>query len=261
MISETWYLEYDPDDKSTANKVKRAKHRDLTPDNLDPENCTAYFISSNHTQRYLTTMSSCDCNSFRNERVPCKHMFRLAMELGLIHEAFDSNSVHAVLDGKDARQTALEIVVALLEPNYDYLQFARALIASNGQPCKDVTPYSVFIDNGLVRLEHDSQFFLMPLTVTEIRTRLDAIGYRPAENQKITRAYINAHSDEICTLLFPNAYRVIPDGYLKEAPNKIREYLMYRLKEKAIMSEQNPVAQLCLQNEARYGEFKPDYTY
>ena len=259
MISETWYLEYDPDDKKTANKIRKAKLADYTPHNLNKENRIAHFFGSNG-EYYETTMLFCDCGT--NPK-PCKHMFRLAMELGLIQTTFESsdepNEFYQSLSQTEKRQYALEWVVDLLEPNYEYLQFARSLIGSGGQYCKDITPYSVFVDNGMVRLERASQYFLSSITVTEIRNRLEEKGYQPADNQKITRAYINDHADEICELLLPNAYYVTPDGYLSKAPNKIREYLMYRLKEKNI--EVDPIIQLVQLNEARYGEFKPDYTY
>lgn len=46
-----------------------------------PEINIAYFLSSNRTSVYKTTLNSCDCEDFFHTHKPCKHMYRLFYEI------------------------------------------------------------------------------------------------------------------------------------------------------------------------------------
>ena len=41
-------------------------------------------ITTKNKNTYHTTLESCDCPDFQNRHHTCKHMYRLAMELGLL---------------------------------------------------------------------------------------------------------------------------------------------------------------------------------
>ena len=41
-------------------------------------------MHGNRGEVYTTTLEKCTCYDFRKRRIPCKHMYRLAMELGLV---------------------------------------------------------------------------------------------------------------------------------------------------------------------------------
>lgn len=45
---------------------------------------TARFSSTSDLPYYDTSLSCCDCHDFQGRRLPCKHMYRLAAELGVI---------------------------------------------------------------------------------------------------------------------------------------------------------------------------------
>jgi len=51
---------------------------------INKKNKTARFSSSSELPYYDTTLSSCDCFDFQERKLPCKHIYRLAVELGLI---------------------------------------------------------------------------------------------------------------------------------------------------------------------------------
>ncbi len=54
---------------------------------LDKEKQTAVFYAGEDTEDYNTTLSHCDCQDFRYNKkgqAPCKHIYRLALECGLI---------------------------------------------------------------------------------------------------------------------------------------------------------------------------------
>lgn len=45
---------------------------------------TARFSSISELPYYDTSLSQCDCYDFQGRHLPCKHMYRLAVELGII---------------------------------------------------------------------------------------------------------------------------------------------------------------------------------
>lgn len=52
--------------------------------NVDDAAQTARFSSTSDLPYYDTSLSCCDCHDFQGRRLPCKHMYRLAAELGVI---------------------------------------------------------------------------------------------------------------------------------------------------------------------------------
>ena len=48
------------------------------------ETQTAQFSSSSDIPYYETSLSQCNCYDFQTRHLPCKHMYRLAVELGII---------------------------------------------------------------------------------------------------------------------------------------------------------------------------------
>lgn len=68
------------EDQEQVKRQKSALDKKLTPISIDKENLSAVFRGS--SEDYITTLSSCQCVDFRRRELPCKHMYRLAMELG-----------------------------------------------------------------------------------------------------------------------------------------------------------------------------------
>ena len=82
------YDEWNKWDEIDNKRIEKAKGKDLTPLVFDRENETAIFASSDGGT-YNTTLSSCDCVDFSRHQgmMPCKHICRLAMELGVIDDS------------------------------------------------------------------------------------------------------------------------------------------------------------------------------
>ena len=51
---------------------------------VNKKNNTARFSSTSELPYYDTTLSSCDCFDFQERNLPCKHIYRLAVELNVI---------------------------------------------------------------------------------------------------------------------------------------------------------------------------------
>lgn len=98
----------------TADQKKRiesAKSSKTTPDSIDKEKKTGVFAGSGAAP-YLTTLDSCTCGDFFRRQLPCKHMYRLAIELGLLDEPAEAGINKNALD---RQQFTLEDAVAELE--------------------------------------------------------------------------------------------------------------------------------------------------
>lgn len=68
------------EDEEQLKRISTAKKADTTPANIDHSNKTAEFKGSGK-KPYITTLDSCSCGDFIKRRLPCKHIYRLALEL------------------------------------------------------------------------------------------------------------------------------------------------------------------------------------
>ena len=70
----------------TVDQIKRFEKglNKVSPFSLDLENQTAKFLGSNENT-YNTTLSNCTCMDYNVRLLPCKHMYRLAVECGIIN--------------------------------------------------------------------------------------------------------------------------------------------------------------------------------
>lgn len=72
-------------------KIKTASSSKTTPSNVDRNSMTGVF-SGRGAEPYLVSLTHCTCSSFTKEGKPCKHIYRLAMECGLIDIAFSAGT-------------------------------------------------------------------------------------------------------------------------------------------------------------------------
>lgn len=76
-----------PADADEEKRLASAQQSKTTPTSIDREHETGVFYGSGKDP-YQTTLASCTCNDFVRRKKPCKHVFRLAMELGIIDTAY-----------------------------------------------------------------------------------------------------------------------------------------------------------------------------
>lgn len=67
-------------DEPQRIRMARAINGQLTVLTIDEKSKCAYFVGGKG-EKYLTTLASCTCPDFKERKVPCKHMYRLASEL------------------------------------------------------------------------------------------------------------------------------------------------------------------------------------
>lgn len=77
------WTEQDHLDDRQKKSIASAQKSEVTPVSVDPDAKTAVFFGSGKDP-YNTSLSFCSCSGFARTKTPCKHIYRLAMELGII---------------------------------------------------------------------------------------------------------------------------------------------------------------------------------
>ncbi|WP_308749101.1 SWIM zinc finger family protein [uncultured Anaerococcus sp.] len=77
---------------SQSQERKQVRALDLTPYKLDKDNLQAEFVSKDTGEIYITSLNSCTCESFKREKVPCKHMYALAYTLEVFKPKFEKST-------------------------------------------------------------------------------------------------------------------------------------------------------------------------
>lgn len=76
-------------DSEQIKRIKSASASKLTPLVVDYTNNTGVFQGS--SSKYDVSLEFCPCGDYRRRKLPCKHIYRLAMELGLFQCDFSSD--------------------------------------------------------------------------------------------------------------------------------------------------------------------------
>lgn len=111
---ESWNSAWAPETHTTEYAIKRiksAKSSKLTPVKIDTNDMYGYF-QGNHG-RYETFLDYCPCGDFLRSKLPCKHIYRLAIELGLLNITADSN-VNSIPTPRN-EQISLDDTIDLIE--------------------------------------------------------------------------------------------------------------------------------------------------
>ena len=97
---------------STTPQINRQKSaRNLDVVQFDPSEPRAVFFDPKRNKRHTATLTECDCTDFnfagaaqRKSFKPCMHIYRLAIELGLIEAKYLDHRARFALAGKLARE-------------------------------------------------------------------------------------------------------------------------------------------------------------
>ena len=113
-LQETWNswdseIHESPD---SQKRIKSAKNAKLTPIHLDTTDGYAYFQGGHG--RYETFLDYCPCGDFRRRKLHCKHIYRLAMELGLFESDFASDASKIIVP-KTSNGLSLSEAVEIVE--------------------------------------------------------------------------------------------------------------------------------------------------
>ena len=107
-------------DEFAQKRIESATKATLTPKQIDIENGLGSFIGSSKDE-YKTSLQSCTCIDFGRNKRPCKHIYRLAMECGLLQNNFSSYK-----EGKALSWQEIADKIELL-PNNTQLEFLELI--------------------------------------------------------------------------------------------------------------------------------------
>lgn len=79
------------------------------------------YSSRDTKQMYTTSFSSCECKDFQKRNLPCKHMYKFALELGVINEQWDLSGLSSDLKESlnSLTPTAIRTLIRLMN-SYHY---------------------------------------------------------------------------------------------------------------------------------------------
>lgn len=76
-------------DAEQIKRFEKAKSASVSPQSIDINNMSGVFSGSGKNP-YNVTLDYCPCGDFHRRKLPCKHIYRLAMELNLINGDFNT---------------------------------------------------------------------------------------------------------------------------------------------------------------------------
>ncbi len=146
---EIWKNAWKPEIHTTdyaLKRIKSAQSAKLTPIRIDTTDFYGHFQGSHG--RYETFLDYCPCGDFHRSNLPCKHIYRLAIELGLMNIKTDNNQ-NAIVTPKNER-VSLNDTIDIIENLSTDAQLTLLRIAYN---IRSTTPvYEVDFNNIILEL-------------------------------------------------------------------------------------------------------------
>ena len=138
---------------STTPQINRQKSaRNLEILQFDPSEPRAVFFDPQRKERHTATLTQCDCNDFnfagaspRKTFKPCMHIYRLAIELGLIEAKYLDRRAHRSLAVTLWREETQRIQRLALDPK-QWGGWASEIHASGIQHTRQYRAYFIYHD-------------------------------------------------------------------------------------------------------------------
>lgn len=214
-----------------AKREKKAASAECTPLSLDKEKQTGVFKGSGGS--YNTSLDSCSCRDNILRRLPCKHMYRLAAELGIIDLGNLKSDTSKLKLTKKEREERLEKVIAIIDsyPEKTQREIQLAIYQwKGGAPfVSEKNIVNAPLADGILDAIND------PVAVLEVNTQkrtvegLLAADFVFPENLKTTKKaryeWCLEHPDVACAIVYPNAIVVSLSGFFEPVALKVYTYL------------------------------------
>lgn len=132
-IKELWEKAWSAETHATAHAAKRiasAKSSELTPVKIDFTDMYGYFQGRHG--RYETFLDQCSCADFTRASLPCKHIYRLAIELGVLEEKVTNDKT--AIPTPRTEQISLNDTIDLVEKLSKEAQKKLLIISGSKEP-------------------------------------------------------------------------------------------------------------------------------
>lgn len=208
-------------------RIKSARSAKLTPLKIDTTDLYGYFQGSGG--RYETFLNYCPCGDFRRSKLPCKHIYRLAIELGLMDYKVDRD-INAIVTPQSDR-ISLDETIDIVESLSDEAQQALLKIASH---IRSATPnYKVALNSSIIELMESGIIIDSEPDKHEIKfgRKSEIADLLDAENISYDKKSNKCELEELCMKYIPEKthekfdkffYITIPKKF---SPQQIHFYL------------------------------------
>lgn len=234
----------EPDQQKRISSAKKAEN---TPLSIDKSAGVGMFSGSHGI--YNTTLETCGCGDYIRRNKPCKHIYRLAIECGLVAVGAVCSDIKAVkapaLTSAERKQALLN-VIALFETYSDEIQNEiREMIycTNTGKmcSCENTDKLNKVIADGLIEIFRDDEQALRAHAQKLTLEKLEAVGFKFPEDLKNTKKarfeWCLTHAATVAPLAYPNFAFIRPAGLLNVAKKKAYTYLLRKYADDNIMDE------------------------
>ena len=227
------FLTFAMDDDVTERKKreKKAASAECTPLSIDLDLKRGQFKGS--SGYYKTTLDGCSCIDFSRRRHPCKHMYRLAAELGVYKLGELQNDVSKVKmmkyekDSLEGHYTA--IVDSYPEDVQRDLQEALYRWHNNESYVSTQSLVRLPVSDNLLVVVDDPVLILKSKTQKETVDGLLSAGFPFPEDLKTTKKaryeWCLSHPSAPCHIVFPDDVVVKVSDSLEPVALRVYKYL------------------------------------
>lgn len=213
-----------------VKRIESAKKAACTPISIDKETLSGKFQGSSGS--YDTTLDKCRCVDFSRRKEPCKHMYRLAMELGFIECQYKTDSSQIAVPKKKGikLEDAAEIIDKLPVPSQELLlgiiyDMKYAKLEKSSVPLNSSLEH--LINAGIVIIDYDEKYLLHAYRRNELNARIDTLNIKYKKNMKLEDLIVwclDNIKDEIKNIC-PERTTVILSEQYSPTMHKIYKYL------------------------------------
>lgn len=234
MNSDTWKMwdgKHDLEDQ--RKRLTSAKKANMTPVSVDVEGGTGVFSGSTN---YETSLSECTCIDFKKRKLPCKHMYRLAIELGILDETAKSDK--AKIRTPKSERAALEPIIEIIETELSDSQrsllrkiIGDFLYSHKGSFVIEKTPdCDYLISHGFVKVSDNVDLLLNGQQRYKLIERLENNNFSGFKKNTKTSELIKWIKENVADIdrLFPDLYVVGINSKFEGIQKKILTYLIRR---------------------------------
>lgn len=233
------FFEYAMSDseKDRSNRQASAAKAEVTPVSVNLETQSGTFVGSYGS--YETNLIQCQCIDFSKRKLPCKHMYRLAHELGEMPlENVKTDASQQISPRKHyktkQRQKATDNCLAIIETYPDELQmFVRDILSCRYKNelfvCNDAVMLDRPLADGLIEDMHDYEKIIYAVGKETTIGKLMEINFSFPDSLSRTNTarfdWCIQNAQYVCKLIYPDFGSYVTCGDLEIANRKIYSYL------------------------------------
>lgn len=246
-----WDNQHDSDDQK--KRISKAYAADNTPLSIDRNTMIGRFQGS--SGRYETSIEKCTCIDFVRRKLPCKHMYRLAIELELFGEKRNAKAdQYARKVPKSERNNLVIKIVGTLENYLDAEQVAikdilRGVLYHQQKSIifQDASIIKNAIADGLLISTPCYTHFIRKMLKRDMLNAISSAGDILPKEIKLKddiAAYMINRFNIYGPMLFPNCAEVTLSAELNSVSLSVYKYLhrkFDKLEPREIIGEFNPI--------------------